>query len=162
MNDVKTRVLLALGALACLVIAVAAPTMAGGEKPPKAAIDQMRASLARPSGEPEAGGGIVDPAKDRGLALILRDPETGNVLRDPHTGLPLVARDENGNIKLFRAQEVPGEQRLAQAKHDEKMLRAGKGDVQAQRELAEEKEKTVNAVRAHGNGNHGSPPTRRP
>lgn len=146
----KKRALMVVGGLA-LVTALAAPAVtADPPRPPKEAVDQLNAILETPS---ENGAGVIDAAKDTGGALILRDPQTGNVLRDPATGLPLLARDENGNIKRFRAQDVPAEQRVAQARHDEKQERAAKGDVQAQKELRDEVEKTAQAVKEHPNGN---------
>lgn len=144
----KKRILMVLGG-ATLAAALAIPAVVGadsGDRPPKAAIDKMNKSLTNPSAD---GGGIVDPAKDTGAALVLRDAATGLVLRDPATGLPQVLRDEKGNVKQVRAQEVPGEQRMAQAKNDERAKRAGDGDVQAQNELRDEATKTREAVKKH-------------
>lgn len=70
--------------------------------------------------------------------MILRDRQTGKVLCHPATGLPQVARDEAGNVKLFKGNEVPKDQKQALAKLDEKVKRAGAGDVQAQDELNDE------------------------
>lgn len=146
---IEKRVLVGVAAMGALVALASPAVIADNEKPPKAAVEHLNRNLATPSPD---GGGVVDPTKDQGAALALRDPETGFVLRDPATGLPLFARDENGNLKLFRAQEVPAEQRAAQAKMDERMIRAGKGDVKAQKELEEEAEKTRKAVRERPNG----------
>jgi len=154
---IKKQLLLA--ALAVATIAVGATTgtaLAGADKtakPPKAAIDKMRAQLEAPSqADPDSISGMVDPAKDRGVALVLRDPATGNVLRDPATGLPQVARDAAGNVMLFKGNEVPDDQRQAQARLDAKMKRAGDGDVAAQNEINDENAKTAAAVKAHPNG----------
>lgn len=148
MTMTKKRILMGLGG-AALAASLAAPAVVGAhgnDNLPKAALDKMNQSLETPSAD---GGGIVDPKKDTGAVLVLRDPETGFVLRDPATGLPQVLRDENGKPKQIRPQEVPAEQRLAQGRAEERQQRAGKGDVQAQKELHEEADKTREAVKKH-------------
>lgn len=138
----KKRILAVLGG-AAMAATLAGPAMVnanGNDRPPKQAVDQMKQSLSEPHGD--EGGGLVDPSKDSGVALVLRDPETGLVQRDPATGLPLV-------VNNVRPQTVPAEQRLAQGRQEERMNRAAQGDVHAQNELRDEAAKTREAVQKH-------------
>lgn len=143
----KTRILMGLCALAVsALLAAPAVTADNDKRPPKQALDQMKSMLVDPDTSPN-GGGAVDPKKGTQPALILRDPETGLVLRDAN-GLPQVLLDDKGKPKSVPANEVPEEQRNAQRKADERAERAGNGDVNAQRELREDVEKTRNAIKA--------------
>lgn len=140
--------LVAVIALAGLTFGLLAPATADkpdrGPKPPKAAIDQIRGKLERPDAlDPDSTSGRVRPDAG-GLALILRDPETGNVLREPD-GTPKLARNTDGSIATFLPDQIPPDQLAAQGKYQEKIGKAEKGDAKAKAELADEERKSADA-----------------
>ncbi len=130
-----------------VVIGITTPGFADKpSKPPKLAIDQIRGQLNGPPADPDQISGPLRPGAP-GIALVLRDPQTGNVLRDPD-GKPMLARNPDGSLAQFTPDQIPPDQLQAQARHEEKVARANNGDVKAKAELADEEKKTADAVKA--------------
>lgn len=117
-----------------------------GPKPPKAAIDQMRSKLQAPDKlDPDSIGGQGRPGAS-GAALILRDPLTGDVQREAD-GKPKLARNPDGSVALLTPEQVPEEQKQAQAKHEERVGKANAGDRAEQAHQDNENRKTADAIK---------------
>lgn len=152
---IKKLTLAVTAAAAVVAVAFAAPSLArdAQKKPSHKAVDDIRSQLVAPSSaDPNSIAGVIDPAKEKGAVLFLRDPDTGNVQRDPKTGLPAVATDDQGKIKLFKPNDVPDDQKRASTKHQQVVDAANAGDASAKATLADDVAKTKDAVAKHPNG----------
>lgn len=145
-NILLVVIVIAAGVLFGLLGPATADKSDRGPKPSQKAIDQIRGKLVSPD--------ALDPASVRGqarpdapgLALILRDPTTGDVLREAD-GKPKLARNPDGSVAMLTPDQIPPEQTAAQAKHQEKVTRAEKGDAKAKAELDADTRKTTDATK---------------